>query len=154
MVSNHWKRLQRSYREVNALFDDLKPPVFARQDWNGSVYARRSLGNEVQVEVWYLAEYFLLAWHDWREMCERYLQYFGQSEEKLPRTWNNLMRVSEDLARRIIRNEALDEIIAGAWIVPPITSRLMGTESRLAGEFFHEVVSNHRRLSLIVSMQA
>jgi len=89
-VSDAWRTLQQSYREVDRLFADLQPPVFARQDWMGSVYARRTLGDDTQVEVSYLAEHFLLAWNDWWGLCDRYLRYFGQPEEKLPRTWRTL----------------------------------------------------------------
>lgn len=153
-MSEAWRTLQQSYREVDKLFADLQPPVFARQDWKGSVYARRSLGDDVQVEVWYLAEHFLLAWNDWWGLCERYLRYFGQPDEKLPRTWRALGSRCRSLADRIVRDRMLDEIITHNWFLPTGLSILAGEEEGSPRSLFHALVMSHRRLTLVLLLES
>lgn len=153
-MSEAWRTLQQSYREVDKLFADLQPPVFARQDWKGSVYARRSLGNEVQVEVWYLAEHFLLAWNDWWGLCERYLRYFGQPDEKLPRRWRTLEARCRSLADRIVRDSLLDQIVSHNWIVPTAMTRLVRKDEDSPRSLFHALVMSHRRLTLVLLLES
>jgi hypothetical protein len=153
-VSEAWRTLQQSYREVDKLFADLEPPVFARQDWEGSVYARRSLGDDVRVEVWYLAEHFLLAWNDWWGLSERYLRYFGQPDEKLPRTWRKLASKCRSLADRIVRDSMLDQFVSHNWIVPTAMTRLVGEDADSPRSLFHALVMNHRRLTLMMLLES
>ena len=113
----------------------------------------------MQVEVWYLAEHFLLAWNDWWGLCKRYLRYFGQPEDKLPGTWRKLAAKCHVLAHRIGRDRSLDEIVAEGWIMPPAISQLVaaaqrvGEYDRLAKTLFHALVMNHRRLTMLTSLE-
>jgi hypothetical protein len=153
-MSEVWRALQKSYREVDKLFADLQQPVFARQDWKGSVYARRSLGNHVQVEISYLAEHFLLAWNDWWGLCERYLRYFGQPDEKLPRTWRTLESRCRSLADSIVRDSLLDQIVSHNWMVPTALARLIGEDEDSPRSLFHALVMSHRRLTLVMVLKS
>lgn len=153
-MSEAWRTLQQSYREVDKLFADLHPPVFARQDWKGAVYARRSLGDDVRIEVWYLAEHFLLAWNDWWSLCERYLRYFGQPDEKLPQTWRTLAAKCRSLADRIVRDSLLDQFFSHNWMMPTAVTRLVGEEEDSPRSLFHALVMNHRRLTLMLRLES
>lgn len=153
-MSEAWRTLQESYREVDRLYADLQPPVFSRQDWKASVYARRSIGEETRVEVSYLAEHFLLAWNDWWGLCGRYLRYFGQSEEKLPRTWRTLGTRCRVLADQIGRDNLLDQLVSHNWMMPAAASRLMGHDDRSAKTLFHAMVMNHRRLTVLLVLDS
>jgi hypothetical protein len=153
-VSEAWRTLQQSYRDVDKLYADLQPPVFSRQDWKASVYARRSVGEDTRVEISYLAEHFLLAWNDWWGLCGRYLRYFGQPEEKLPRTWITLGSRCRNLADRIVRDSVLDQVISQNWTIPTFASRLVGEVDRSARTLFHAMVMSHRRLTLVVVLKS
>jgi hypothetical protein len=54
------------------------------------VFARQTLGDEVQIELWYLAEHLLLAWHDWHGLSERFPRYFGEPTQPFPAVWRRL----------------------------------------------------------------
>lgn len=153
MASEAWLTLQQSYREVGQLYADLQPPVFARQEWGGTVYARNSLGDDVQVEVAYLAEHFLLAWNDWRGLKDRYLRYFGQPEEKLPKAWQKFGARCQTLAYQIGRDSRLDQIISHGWQTTTSATRLAGRKDVSARSIFHDLVMNHRRLMLVVILE-
>jgi len=149
VASEFWKSLRRSSQEVRHLYDDLYPPVLTRQDWQGSVFARRSLGDNVPVELWYLAEHFLLAWSDWRGLFHRYLRYFGQPESRIPPSWFSLDRACADLASRLLRDAGLDEQVSTSWQVPAAIAALMGEEDGTARSLYHALVANHRRAMLL-----
>lgn len=152
-MSEAWRTLQQSYREVGRLYADLQPPVFARQDWDGSVYARKSLGDDVQVEIAYLAEHFLLAWNDWWGLRERYLRYFGQPADILPQTWRTLGARCQTLAYQIGRDSRLDQRISHGWQAAMSVTRLAGREELSARSVFHDLVMNHRRLMVVVVLE-
>jgi hypothetical protein len=149
-VSDLLRRLRDGAREVEGFHDDLSAPVFARQDWRGTTFTRRSLGDGLPVEVWYLAEHFLLAWHDWRALRESYIRYFGQPPSRFPRSWDALNRRCLDLANRLLRDAHLDEIIEDSWVFGPTAEVLIADgEPPSATSVYHQVVTNHRRLSLL-----
>lgn len=150
MASELWKSLRRSSQEVRQLYDDLYPPVLTRQDWQGSVFARRSLGDSVPVELWYLAEHFLLTWSDWRGLFHRYLRYFGQPESRIPRSWFALDRNCAHLAARLLRDAGLDEQVSDSWQIPGALALLMGEDSGTARSLYHALVANHRRAMLLL----
>lgn len=149
MASELWKSLRRSSQEVRQLYDDLYPPVLTRQDWQGTVFARRSLGDSISVELWYLAEYFLLAWSDWRGLFRRYLRYFGQPESRVPQTWFSLDLNCAYLASRMLRDAGLDEQIAYSWQSPVVMATLLGDDDGSARSMYHAMVANHRRAILL-----
>src|SRR5262249_48871326 len=124
--------------------------VFAKQDWKGNVFARRSLEDGVQVELWYLAEHFLLAWNDWHGMRGRYLAYFGQPADRFPRSWETLHARSKGLAEQILRDERLDEIVHESWLTAPTIEALLDDHQRATPRsVYHLLVTNHRRIDLL-----
>jgi hypothetical protein len=109
----------------------------------------------VPVEVWYLVEHFLLAWHDWHGLLERCLSYFGQPAERFPRSWGALDTRCRGLADRLMRDGQLDEIVADSWFLGPAAKELVGdAEPPSAKSVFHDIVTNHRRVSLVVTAKA
>jgi hypothetical protein len=147
-VSKAWRTLQGNHREVSRLYSDLHGPVFARRDWKAPVYARRSLGEDVEVESWYLAEHFLLAWGDWAGLRERYLRYFGQPSEKIPRSWDKLEFRCRTLAGQLLRDEALDEFISKSWSGTLARSARNDRQGPSSRSLFHNLVDGHRRWML------
>jgi hypothetical protein len=150
-VTEAWRTLQQSYREVDKLYEDIYPPVFSRQDWEGSVFAHRTLGDKSPVEVWYLAEHFLLAWSDWWGLCDRYLSYFGQPENKLPRTWWKLKTRCRSLIDQIFQDRRLEQIVCRSWMQPH-PRRLLGDYKGSSRTIYHAMVANHRRLQLFKTL--
>jgi hypothetical protein len=151
-VSDVPRRLKRGAQELKGLHDDLHPPTFARQDWRSTVFARRSLGDGVPVELWYLAEHFLLAWNDWRGLRGRYLACFGQPVNRFPANWDALDKRCKGLAERILRDERLDEIIHESWITAPgLGSSMAEQGDHSPRPVYHATVTNHRRLDLLLT---
>jgi hypothetical protein len=154
-VSNVFRHLRDGVRELEGLHTDLYTPVLARQDWRGNTFARRSLGDGVPVEVWYLAEHFLLAWHDWHGLRDRCLSYFGQPADRFPRSWSTLDTRCRGLADRLMRDAQLDEIVADSWFLGPAADELVGDpEQPSAKSVYHDIVTNHCRVSLMVTADA
>jgi hypothetical protein len=154
-VSDVLRRLRDGVRELEGLHGDLYAPVFARQDWRGNTFARRSLGDGVAVEVWYLAEHFLLAWNDWHGLRDRCLGYFGQPVDRFPRSWESLDKRCRVLADRLLRDAHLDEIVADSWVLGPTAEELVAEpETPSAKSVYHDMVANHRRVSLVVTAHA
>jgi hypothetical protein len=147
-----WRALKQSYAEVRKLHSDVYPAVFARQEWTGTVYARRTLGNDAQVTAWYLAEHFLLAWSDWSGLCRRYLHYFGQPEDGFPRAWWNLDGNCRTLADQLLRDPALDELVSQSWLHGPLASRLLGHDGYSSRQVCHAIVDQHRRFMLLTAV--
>lgn len=154
MASEVWRTLQETYGEVRKLYDDVYPPVFARQGWTGSTYARKTLSDEVQVEVWYLAEHFLLCWNDWAGLCNRYLRYFGQPDEKVPGTWRRLANHCRSLAYQLLHDQLLDQLVARSWFHPPAVRRFLGDDHVSPPLVYHAIATNHRRLTLIKALDS
>jgi hypothetical protein len=145
--------LQRAYRELGRLYDDVYPSVASRQDWTGKVFARRSLGDEVPVEAWSLAEHFLLSWNHWHGLSQRFTRYFGQSEDRFPKSWQRRAREGAELARRLLRNSQLDQLIAEVWLTPPAMTRLVDEDHTSARSIYHSIVANHERMLLFADEQ-
>jgi hypothetical protein len=146
-----FRQLRQDQGELQKLFDDVYPPVFARQDWKGIVFAQRSLEDGVEVELWYLAEHFLLAWNDWHGTRGRYLAYFGQPSDRFPRSWENLHLRCKGLAEQMLRDERLDEIVHESWVTGPAFSALLGEEQEATPRsVYHLLVMNHRRIDLLL----
>jgi hypothetical protein len=103
---------------VENLFLDLKPHVTPRTDWRGETVAPRSLGDDkVTVELWFLAGYFLLSWHDWHMFLKRYERHRAKNEEHDPllrrckRIDKQCLRLAEDL-RGV---QEIDEPLSRIW---------------------------------------
>lgn len=150
-MPNIFRQLRQDYADLQKLFDDVNPPVQANQDWKGNVIARRSLEDGVQVELWYLAEHFLMAWNDWSGMWERYLAYFGQPAERIPRSWRRLLTRCNVLAGQMLRDERLDELVHKSWFMGPVISALLGEEQEPTPQAAYRLlVTNHRRIDLLL----
>lgn len=147
--SNAWRSLQRAYRELGRLYDDVYPSVFSRQDWAGTVFARRSLGDEVPIEAWSLAEHYLLSWNNWHGLCQRYLRYFGRSEDRLPRSWRRMEYESSASASGLLRDLQLDELISESWSTRPAETGLIDVEQASTRSLYHAIVVNHERMMLL-----
>ena len=155
--TEHWKTLRQSYKELFDLFSDLQPSIFARQDWNSNVIARKSLNDNIPVEMFYLAEHFLLAWNDWQGMCRRYLSYFGQTDAIFPLYWKKSGLEFKTLAIRICQDNRFDEIISERLITLDVTNIFItatGRETIVEIDFFHDLVKWHRWKSLIVFLES
>lgn len=147
-----FRQLREEYGELQQLFDDVYAPAFARQDWKGNVFARRSLGDGVQVELWYLAEHFLLAWNDWYGTRVRYLRYFGQPSERFPRVWERFHSKCKGLAEQMLQDDALDELIRQSWVMDsPVSGAQQDAAPR---DVYHLLVTNHRRVDLLLRATA
>lgn len=154
--TGHWKTLRQNYKELLNLFWDLQPSIFARQDWNSNVIARKSLDDNIQVEMFYLAEHFLLAWNDWQGMCTRYLSYFGQTDAIFPLNWKKSGLEFKTLAMRICKDNRFDEIISERLTTLDVTNIFITSTARettIEIDFFHDLVKWHRWESLIVFLE-
>jgi hypothetical protein len=153
-MSEVMRTLRDGARQVQKLQKDLHPPTLARRDWKGNVFARQTLGDDVEVELWYLAEHFVLSWHDWHGLRERFPRYFGESEEPLPATWGRLDANCAVLADRLLRDKELDDLVSTYWL----TTGAIGGERRQkvpsTRELYQTVVQNHRRWSLMQQAEA
>jgi hypothetical protein len=124
--------------------------MLTRRDWKANVFAHQTLGNDAEVELWYLAEHFLLAWHDWHTLQDRFLRYFGEPDEQLfPAAWQRLDVESSALADRLLGDKQLDELIFEYWL----TTGAVHVDKRDAfpslRDLYQSVVQNHRRWSVI-----
>lgn len=153
-MSKAWRDLQRSYREVSTLYADLYDPVFSQRDWKSNVFARRTLGDGIEVELSYLAEHFLLAWHDWWSMCQRYLRYFGQSEDRLPATWWKLSKKSKSLTYRVSSDPNLAFMIAKNWAPESDTRLAMKQTHSDVHSMCHQLILGHRRTAAYLALRS
>jgi hypothetical protein len=158
-MSNVFRRLRNGVRELKGLYDDVHDlvfdPDFEREDWQRTTFAPRTLGEGIPVELWYLAEHFLLAWNDWHGLRDRYLSYFGQPAERFQNSWNNLDTRCRGLADQLLRDANLDKLVADSWKIPPAFEAVTGdSEHPSAKRVYHNIVANHRRVSLVVSAEA
>jgi hypothetical protein len=150
-----FRQLREEYGELQQLFEDVYAPAFAKQDWKGYVFARRSLGDGVQVELWYLAEHFLLAWNDWYGTRVRYLRYFGQPAERVPKAWEKFHTRCKGLAEQMLQDHTLDELLHRSWVVGPAMPALLESEKAAAPrDVYHLLVTNHRRVDLLLRASA
>jgi hypothetical protein len=159
VVSDVWPALKRSYAEVRKLYDDLYPAAFARREWTGKVYARKTLGRDVEVTAtlgrdvevtaWTLAEHFLLGWSDWDGLRGRYLAYFGQPDDSFPRTWHKLATQCSSLAERLLSDRTLDVLVAESWFNQHAVGRLLGQAADSPRAICHILIANHERLALL-----
>lgn len=146
------RTLREGAKQVQQLHKDLHPPTMSRRPWKDNVFARHSLGDDVEVELWYLAEHFLLAWHDWHTLQGRFIQYFGEPEQPLPTSWRRLDGECKVLANRLLRDTNLDELVSASWEQTGFMDRefIHRAGSKLAlREVYQNIVQNHRRWSLL-----
>src|SRR5271166_5709435 len=111
-MSDVMRTLRDGARQVQKLQKDLHPATLSRRDWKDNVFARQTLGEEIEIELWYLAEHFLLAWHDWHGLSERFPRYFGEPEQPFPATWRRLDADCIVLADQLLRNKQLDDVVS------------------------------------------
>jgi hypothetical protein len=149
-----WRSLKQSYGEVRKLYADIHASALGRRDWTATVYARRTLGADAQVTAWFLAEYFLLAWHDWRSLFHRYTAYFGPADAWFPRAWQTLESNCHLLARRLLGDSGLDQLVAQSWLGRAAVSRPNGQGGDPTRAICHAMVDNHRRLTLLAAEEA
>ena len=147
-MSEAKRYLQRGQRELKRLYGDLYPPAWSRRDWDTLVPARETLGNDAEIELWYLAEHFLLAWSDWTGLKTRYARYYGQPETELKKTWNQLDAKCRGLASLLLRDPSLDGILAHAWRHSYINEALADTPQYTPRAYFHAVIRSHRVMTL------
>jgi hypothetical protein len=148
-MSDLMQTLRDGARQVQKLQKDLYPPTLSRRDWKDNVFARQTLGGEVEIELWYLAEHFLLTWHDWHGLSERFPRYFGQPEKPFPASWVRLDTHCADLAERLLRNKQLDDLISSYWLTTGIVGGDHRQKPPSIREVYQMVVQNHRRWSLM-----
>lgn len=147
-MSDAMRTLRDGARQVQQLHKDLQPPTFARRDWNGNVFARHTLGDNIEVELWYLAENFLLAWHDWHTLAQRFPRYFGEPEKPLPKTWHRLDTDCSVLASRLLRDKVLGDRVLEYWHTTEGASDEPQPAEDAVREAYQTLVQNHRRWSL------
>jgi hypothetical protein len=150
MADQYRSLLKEGHRELTSLYADTKTPVQFRQDWQQPVFARRSLGNDVQVTAWQLAEYFLLSWTDWEGLLGRYLRYFGQTWSDVPASWRQLKDQCRALSSQVAVDGKLSQLLARSWMeLPPEDIQARQARERLADRVAHELIVNHRRQELL-----
>jgi hypothetical protein len=130
---------------VERLFQDVSALVAVSQDWRGDVIAPRTIGENVPVSAWHLGEHFLLAYHDWHWLRERFRRYFGEDPTEYKIEWSDLDTRCRDLASRLLRESLLDELVAKSWG----TQFLPHADQPSVTPIFHAIVANHRRISLL-----
>src|SRR5262245_16735039 len=142
------RTLRDGARQLQQLHKDLHPPTFARRDWKDNVYARQSLGDGHEVELWFLAEHFLLAWQDWHGLFFRFPRYFGEPEKPFPASWQRLQSDCSMLADQLLHDPRLDAIISNSWLADSL-SQTDRKERFSIRQMFQSFVQNHRRWSLL-----
>lgn len=157
-MSDFRRAIRDEARQLQKLHKDLHGPTFARREWTDNVFARRSLGNDAEVELWYLAQHFLLAWHDWHGLWERHSRCFGESENSvLPEKWRRFDADCSILAQRLLGDRRLEGLILENWNMTSgvewRTAKVMA-DSQLQDkvtvrEVYHTLVESHRRWSLM-----
>ncbi len=143
------RTLRDGARRLKKLHRDLHPPTLFRRAWKDNVFARESLGDGVEVELWYLAEHFLLAWRDWHSLCERFPKYFGESADQFPETWSRMDSQCSVLAKDLLRNGSLEGFVLEHWLATGKISASQKESPPSIGEIYHLIVQNHRRWSLV-----
>jgi hypothetical protein len=141
-------------RQVLKFHSDSYPPMLSRAAWTGNVLARQSLGADVEVELWYLAQHFLLAWYDWRTLQQRFLKYFGEPERPFPAAWRRLDKDCSVLASRLLRNKDLDGLVSEHWLATWAPAIHPQADAPALREVYHTVVENHRRWFLLRDAEA
>jgi hypothetical protein len=139
---------------VQRLHKDLRPAALARRDWEANVFARQTLGDNTEVELWYLAQHFLLAWHDWHALRERFPRYFGEAEQAFPAAWRRLDADCGALANHLLREMALDELVANDWFSTGAVGAKQQNNTVPVRDAYHTVVQNYRRWSLLQDAEA
>jgi hypothetical protein len=134
---------------VQQLHKDVRPATMSRRAWTDSVFARASLRDSAGVEMWYLAEHFLLAWHDWHTLQERFRGYFGESEKPFPTAWRRLDANCSALAGRLLRDPDLDKRVFKYWLTADPVAGARQEKVPSLREVYQAVVQNHRRWLLV-----
>ncbi len=145
-MSGFFIRLKDESRRLTQLKGDVAACIKKGADWDATVPAVRTLGTDLPVEKWYLAEQFLNAWNEWHTVLTRYLRFLGQPAERIPGAWRKLKLECVGVAKQLQNDSALDERIAVSWAgVPEVEP---GAEVD-AQDLFHEIVASHARLALL-----
>jgi hypothetical protein len=142
-----WLALRKSYAGVRKLHDDLHSAASAGQEWTGMVHARKTLGNDLAVTAWTLAEHFLLGWADWAGLWRRFLAYFGYGNQSFPRAWHTLEHRCHSLAESLLRDRTLGQLIAENWASSEL-GRLMGMADQSSRSTCHVLLANHQHLAV------
>jgi hypothetical protein len=153
VASRVWPALRKSYAGVRKLYDDLLPAAEAAQEWTGTVYARKTLGRDVSVTAWTLAEHFLLGWADWTGFRQRFLAYFGHHDEVLSGAWLTLEHRCRLLAGWLLRDRTLGKLIAENWASSEL-GRLIGMADESARATCHVLLANHQHLAVFGALLA
>jgi hypothetical protein len=150
-MANFKGELRSGYNRLRGLREDLYATAWlGRRGWDELVLAKRSLGPEERIEHGFLAEHFLVTWANWQGLLDRSCRYFGQPEDKRPKTWAQLSTKCEVLAFALARDRELDQIIARSWITPG--GHAYKQEKRPGHDvasFYSEVVQGHERADAI-----
>jgi len=145
-VSNRFQTLRAEAVSLQRLADDVAGLASNGTDWQSMVVAPRTLDPDQPIESWYLAEYFLNAWVEWHTVLDRYLRYFGQPLDRIPRVWGRLKIQSKELAGRLQCDPSLDKWIARSC------ERLLQPDAQSDADvsaLFHQVINSHSRLALV-----
>ena len=113
------------------------------------MFARQSLGNDIQVELWYLAEHFLLEWHDWHMLKDRFPRYFGEPEKPFPLSWQRLDGACAVLANQLLRQNELDQLVFHSWLPNGTVGNMQQGAQPTVRDVYQIVVQNYRRWSLL-----
>jgi len=144
-MSKQLSKLKADAKSLKAIVADVKN-VPASADRNTLVKCSGSLRTGQDVEYWFLAEYFLSSWVNWRARVTRYQKYFGQPPSVLPSSWRSLRQDCQEFAEHLWSKDKLDERLAEAWRTNG--DRKTESELRDAAGLFHEIIASHHRLSI------
>ncbi|MFI5458511.1 MAG: hypothetical protein ACHRXM_24020 [Isosphaerales bacterium] len=148
-MANLRNELKSRHASLRRLHDDLRDSSFSRPGWSTEVIARRTLGDDQRIELWFLAEHFLTTWSNWRGLLDRFLGYFGQSEDSFPKTWARLIANCDVLVDQLAREEELDKIIANSWIDPGLLlDRPVKHHGHDIPSIYTQIARSHERADL------
>ncbi len=150
MADQYRSLLKEGHRELTSLYADTKTPVQFRQDWQQAVFARRFLGDDVQVTAWQLTEYYLQSWTDWEGLLGRYMRYFGQTWSDVPASWRQFKDQCKAFSSQLAGDGQLSQLLARSWAeLLQRDGKARQAPAKVADRVAHELIVNHRRRELL-----
>ena len=144
-MSDVYFRLRKQTARLQGFLADLSDAQHPGTNWDEVINSTKTLGENVPVARWTLAEHFLTEWKSWSALLGRYLSYFGQPWEKIPESWKKLKSKCVALEQRLRTDESLGSLVAKSWRSEPGPTDVEADVRSL----FHAVIASHERLMLL-----
>lgn len=91
-MSEFQRRIKRMAGSLRRMLPEVPNALSSERVWYEDIAARRTLGHNSRVEAWFLAQFFLETYVDWRDFVGRWTRYFGQSDSRTARSSERLNR--------------------------------------------------------------